>query len=452
MKLENGCSIVSSSGCQGKKMKKILLLTLTLNFVLFVGLTATVSKKSKDIILISKDLEVSIGRGVARQIETKFKVLDDPELTAYVDRVGEKIARICERPNLKYHFKILDDPMINAFACPGGFIYVTTGILKTIESEAELAGILGHEIGHVTARHAVKRIQGTLAYTILASLLLKDEDARKIIDVVFSLILLGYSREDEFQADRLGTRYAYQADYDPRGLRDFLATLKKLEKRKPLAIETLISSHPPTSQRIKKINDQIHGFYSLSGKKTYQTEFLKATSRLRSTAPALFQDDFSQKGNWAESRYAYYESGEYHISGGEKGYLSWHGQIFSDFTWEVKVRKIGGSNDRGYYLMFRFLDSKNTYLFGLRGDGNYSIWKVARGDAFTLQKWTSSSHLHQGNTVNYLQVRCEGSKISVYANNYHLTSVNDNAFNQGKIGFFVSSGIHVAYDDVKVYR
>ncbi|MCK4617934.1 M48 family metalloprotease, partial [Candidatus Aerophobetes bacterium] len=158
-----------------------------------------------------------------------------------------------DRQNLEYHFKILDDPMVNAFACPGGFIYVTTGILKTMESEAELAGILGHEVGHVTARHAVKRIQGMLAYTILASLLLKDEDARQIIDVVFNLILLGYSREDEFQADRLGARYAYEANYDPRGLRDFLAKLKKLEQRKPLAIETLISSHPPTSQRIKKI-------------------------------------------------------------------------------------------------------------------------------------------------------------------------------------------------------
>jgi len=433
-------------------MKKILLLTLTLNFVLFAGLTAAVSKKSKDIILIPKELEVSIGRGVAREVETKFKVLHDPELTAYIDKVGQRIARVCDRQNLQYHFKILDDPMVNAFACPGGFIYVTTGILKTIESEAELAGILGHEVGHVTARHAVKKIQGMLAYTILASLLLKDEDARQIVDIVFNLILLGYSREDEFQADRLGTRYAYEADYDPGGLRDFLAKLKKLEKRKPLAIETLISSHPPTLQRIKKIEHQVQESSNLSGKKSYRTEFLEATRRLRSATPLLFQDDFSQKDNWAESEYAYYENGEYHISGGNEGYLSWHGQIFSDFTCEVKVRKIGGSNDGGYYLMFRFLDSENTYLFGLRGDGHYSIWKVAGGDAFPLQEWTGSSYLNQENTVNYLQVRCEGSKISVYVNNYCLASVNDNTFRQGKIGFFVSPRIHVAYDDIMVRK
>ena len=149
-----------------------------------------------------------------------------------------------------------------------------------MENEAELAGILGHEVGHVTARHAVKKIQRILDYTILASLLLKD--TRKIIDIVFSLILLAYSREDEFQSDRLGIRYAYEADYDPRGLRDFLAKLKKLEKRKLLAIETLISSHPPTSQRIKKIEHQIQEFCNLSGKKSYRTEFLKATRRLRS--------------------------------------------------------------------------------------------------------------------------------------------------------------------------
>ncbi len=266
-------------------MKKILLLTLTLNFFLLSGLTAAVSKKSKDIILIPKELEVSMGRSVAREVETKFKVFNDPELTAYIDKVGQRIARVCERPNIEYHFKILDDSMINAFACPGGFIYVTTGILKTIESEAELAGILGHEVGHVTARHTVKKIQGILAYTILATLLLKDEDTRKIIDVVFSVILLGYSREDEFQADWLGTRYSYDADYDPRGLRDFLAKLKKLEKKKPLAIETLINSHPPTPQRIKKIEHQIQEFSNLSGKKTYQNEFLEATRRLRSVTP-----------------------------------------------------------------------------------------------------------------------------------------------------------------------
>jgi predicted Zn-dependent protease len=118
-------------------------------------------KKSKDIILISKELEVSIGHGVARQVEIKFKVFNDPELTAYVDKVGQRIARVCECQNLEYHFKILDDPMINVFACPGGFIYVTTGILKTVESEAELAGIRGHEVGHVTARHTGKRIHSS---------------------------------------------------------------------------------------------------------------------------------------------------------------------------------------------------------------------------------------------------------------------------------------------------
>ncbi len=111
----------------------------------------------------------------------------------------------------------------------------------------------------------------------------------------------------EFQADRLGARYAYEADYDPGGLRDFLAKLKKLEQRKPLAIETLISSHPPTLQRIKKIDHQVQESSNLSGKKSYRTEFLEATRRLRSATPLLFQDDFSQKGNWAESEYAYTE-------------------------------------------------------------------------------------------------------------------------------------------------
>jgi predicted Zn-dependent protease len=247
------------------------------------GCATTPQTRPAGIVLIPESVEVAIGRDVTRQVETEFKVLADPELSKYVDSVGQRLVKVSDRQDIEYHFKILDNKMVNAFACPGGFIYCTTGILKRMDNEAELAGVLGHEIGHVAARHGAKQLQASLGYNILASILLKgtSKDIQKVTNTATSLLFLGYGRTYEFQADWLGTQYAYDAGYDPRGMRDFLVKLKGLEKREPWAIEILLSSHPPTSERIKRVEQQIKGFPSLEEREMYLERYLEAIQELR---------------------------------------------------------------------------------------------------------------------------------------------------------------------------
>ncbi len=214
-------------------------------------------------ILIGSTQEVAIGRNVAGQLERRYGIYEDEELINYIDRVGQKVAEASDRKDIPYHFNILNLEQVNAFACPGGFIYVTRGLLdsdKIDVSEEELACVLGHEIGHVAVRHSVKRIQADLGYSIVTSLLLKGkryEDIRKAANVGFNLTVLGYGRKYEFQADELGTIYAYRAGYDPRAMASFLKKLKEMEGREPWALEILLNSHPPTSERIKKVEDVI---------------------------------------------------------------------------------------------------------------------------------------------------------------------------------------------------
>ncbi len=210
--------------------------------------------------LISEEMEISIGQKADMDIKREYGVYNDSELQRYVERVGKRAAFSSHRPHLPYHFTVVDTPMVNAFALPGGYIYITRGLLAQINSEAELAGILGHEIGHVTAKHGVKRVQAILGYSTffdiaqVAGLEIPGQ-WKQIRDLLFSLILLGYGRKDEFQADRLGVEYNFKAGYQPREIVRFLRQLRRMEKDEPKGIEILLASHPPTSERISKAEE-----------------------------------------------------------------------------------------------------------------------------------------------------------------------------------------------------
>ena len=172
----------------------------------------------RELSLVGQDQEIQMGRDAAQDVATSIGVLDAPALTAYVSEVGKRLAATSERPNLPWSFQVVDDPAVNAFALPGGFIYVTRGILADLESEAELAGVLGHEIGHVTARHSVSQISRQRLQQIgLGVGMVLSTDVRKYGDVVqagLGVLNLKYSRGDETQADELGVRYMTRAGYD----------------------------------------------------------------------------------------------------------------------------------------------------------------------------------------------------------------------------------------------
>ena len=180
-----------------------------------------------------------MGREYDPQVVSQMGLYPDSALQQYVSSLGMEMARASERPNLPWSFRVLDDPLVNAFAVPGGFIYITRGILAHMDSEAELAGILGHEIGHVTARHSVNQMsRQQLAQLGLGVGMILRPELQQFGDLAgagLGLLFLKYGRDDEYESDDLGVRYMRRAGYNPRELASVFRTLAALSPR-PTAI------------------------------------------------------------------------------------------------------------------------------------------------------------------------------------------------------------------------
>jgi predicted Zn-dependent protease len=236
-------------------------------------------------LIVPPQVRVAIGQNFAKEVESQNKVTQDTILDNYVNQVGQKVASISDRKDIQYHFKVLESPEINAFACPGGFIYVYTGLLKVMDNEAQLAGVLGHEIGHVVARHSVKRLQQVLGLQVLLSLTLGEssELTQKAVGTGITLIMQGYSRQNEFEADYDGTLYMTKAGYNPEGMLQLFEKFKAMEKeRKSTFIDELLASHPPTPERITKVEGETKSL-NLTDKRLVlgQESYQKIKSRLK---------------------------------------------------------------------------------------------------------------------------------------------------------------------------
>ena len=239
------------------------------NYIIFVTLAFLLSgcvtiynpaTQKRETLLIDTQSEVALGRDMDRQIQKKLKILQDPKRQNRLDNIGIKVSSFSDRKDLTYHFKIIDDKEFNAFAIPGGFIYVNAGLMDATTDD-ELACVLGHEIGHVAARHSVKKIQANLGYQIVMSIALGlsgQQTMGKAMDIVFDLASLGYSRKDESLADKLAVKYARNAGFDPHGMITFFRKLEKEAEKKGgnLHIEFL-SSHPNLEERIKNVEKEI---------------------------------------------------------------------------------------------------------------------------------------------------------------------------------------------------
>jgi predicted Zn-dependent protease len=246
-------------------MKKVHLgfLTAVIFLLLVHGCATTGPGGKKSFILISTSQEISIGESLIKDVESQQKVTDDSVLANYVSRLGQRIAGVSDRRDLEYHFKVLESPEINAFACPGGFIYIYSGLLKTMDNEAQLAGVLAHEVGHVVARHSVKRLQQVLGLQVLLSIALGEssEITQKAVSAGFVVIMQGYSRKNEFEADYDGALYMTNVGYHPRGVIQLFGKFKEMEKeRKHSVLDQLLASHPPSADRIAKVEEHIRSF------------------------------------------------------------------------------------------------------------------------------------------------------------------------------------------------
>jgi predicted Zn-dependent protease len=217
----------------------------------------------RQIAFIGEEQEIAMGREADQQISQQLGLYEDKDLQAYVNRLGQKLAADSERPNLPWTFRVVDDPTVNAFALPGGFIYVTRGLLTHMTSEAELVSVLGHEIGHVTGRHSVEQMskQQLAQIGLIAGMVLKPELAQygDLAQTGLGLMFLKYGRDDEREADDLGLRYLNQQGYDPREMAPVFETLKRVSEAQGQGgrIPGWLSTHPTPENRIQRIQAQV---------------------------------------------------------------------------------------------------------------------------------------------------------------------------------------------------
>lgn len=215
--------------------------------------------------------EKKIGREQHPQLVQQFGgEFDEPKVTTYVKDIGQTLARRSEMPGLDWEFTVIDSPIVNAFALPGGYIHVTRRLVGLAENEAELAGVLGHEIGHVTARHSAERYGGSVLANVagIASAIFLGRQAADAVSTLSTVALRSYSRSQELEADKLGVRYLRQHGYDPRAMATFLETLQA-DSRLQAVIQGLpegaadefniLQTHPRTSERVDEAIDAAGG-------------------------------------------------------------------------------------------------------------------------------------------------------------------------------------------------
>jgi predicted Zn-dependent protease len=233
----------------------------------------------------SLEKEIALGKQLAQQVERQSKIVNDPVIAEYVNRIGQNLVRNSDA-KVPFTIKVIEDPTVNAFALPGGFFFVQTGLILKADNEAELAGVMAHEIAHVAARHGTR--QATRAeiaqLSTIPLIFIGGAAAYGIYQASGLLVPMGmlkFSRNFEAEADYLGLQYMYKTGYDPTAFVDFFEKIQTLEKRKPGTIAKAFSTHPPTDDRIVKTQKEISELKARPEYVVTTSEFNDVKNRLK---------------------------------------------------------------------------------------------------------------------------------------------------------------------------
>jgi predicted Zn-dependent protease len=212
---------------------------------------------------VSTQQEVQMGASYAQQINSQLPIVADPEINRYINVLGDSIAKLADSRDLDWHFYVVDSKEVNAFAVPGGFVYVNRGLIERANNMSQLAGVLGHEIGHVTRRHSIeqmKKAQGANIGVTLACVLTSvcnNQAAGTLINVGGSAVFAKFSRDDEAEADEEGVKNIVRAGISPEGIPEMFEILLDERRRRPAGVEAWFATHPLEESRITATRAQI---------------------------------------------------------------------------------------------------------------------------------------------------------------------------------------------------
>ncbi len=273
--------------------------------VLLVSCAVNPVTGKKELMLMSESQEKAMGASYDPEVINQFGMYQDEKMQSFINAKGKKMARISHRPGLDFQFRVVDSPVVNAFAVPGGYVYFTRGIMAHFNNEAEFAGVLGHEIGHVTARHSAKQYsQQMMAQLGFVVGMVASEEFRQYSDLAsvgLQLMFMKFSRSHESQSDKLGVEYSTRIGYDAHEMANFFKTIGRIQVDAGASVPTMLSTHPDPGDRYNRVHQLAQKEQSSSGKSNLK---VNRDAYLRMIDGIVYGEDPNQ--GYVENNYFYH--------------------------------------------------------------------------------------------------------------------------------------------------